>query len=110
AFFLASQKFAKENPDLVKIILEEAKNNEEWGQKNTKEIAQKFSQQLNIDAAILEIVNERRKWGLSPIDDSVLTAQQKLADTFYQLKIIPKQIQVKDVALPSDSYAKLYPA
>ncbi|MFB2880932.1 sulfonate ABC transporter substrate-binding protein [Floridanema aerugineum] len=110
AFFLASQKFAQENPDLVKIILEEAKNNEEWGQKNTKEIAQQFSQQLNIDASILEIVNQRRKWGLSPIDDSVLTAQQQVADTFYQLKIIPKQIQVKDVALPFDTYAKLYPS
>jgi len=110
AFFLASQKFAKDKPDLVKIILEEAKNNEEWGLQHTKEIAQQFSQQLNIDASILEVVNERRKWGLSPIDDSVLAAQQKVADTFYQLKIIPKQIQVKDVALPSDVYAKLYPS
>jgi sulfonate transport system substrate-binding protein len=27
----------------------------------------------------------------------VVAAQQKIADTFYQLKLIPKQLSIKDV-------------
>lgn len=110
AFFLASQAFTKDSPDLVKIILEEAKANEEWGQQHTKQIAEQYSKDLKIDAATLEKANQRREWGLLPINDDVLAAQQKVADTFYELKIVPKQIQIKDVALSSEDYRKIYPS
>ena len=36
-----------------------------------------------------------------PIDDVVLTDQQKIADTFYELKLIPKRISVRDAVLPA---------
>lgn len=110
AFFLASQAFAKDSPDLVKIVLEEAKANEAWGEQNTRQIAEQYSKDLKIEADILEKANQRRKWGLFPIDDNTLAAQQKVADTFYELKIVPKQVQIKDVALPAEEYSKLYPS
>jgi len=34
-----------------------------------------------------------------PINDKVLSEQQKLADTFYELRLIPKEIKVKDASL-----------
>lgn len=109
-FILASQKFVQEQPDLVKRILQETKTNQAWAQQNTKAIAQQFAQQLGIEAATLEIVTDRRKWELTPIDDAVIASQQQVADTFYKLKIIPKAIQVKDVTLPLERYKELFPA
>jgi sulfonate transport system substrate-binding protein len=110
AFFLASQSFAKEKPDQLKLILEAAKENESWGQQHTREIAETFAEDLKIDVGILEKANARRNWGLLPIDDNTLAAQQKVADTFYTLRIVPKQVQVRDVALPPEEYAKIYPS
>jgi sulfonate transport system substrate-binding protein len=37
-----------------------------------------------------------------PIDDTVLTDQQKIADTFYELKLIPKKISVRDAVLSAN--------
>lgn len=32
------------------------------------------------------------------LQDEVITYQQQIADTFFRLKLIPKQLNVKDVA------------
>jgi sulfonate transport system substrate-binding protein len=36
-----------------------------------------------------------------PIDDTVLTDQQKIADAFFELGLIPKKIAVRDAVLPA---------
>jgi sulfonate transport system substrate-binding protein len=36
---------------------------------------------------------------VKPISDPVIDAQQKLGDTFYELKLIPKAIRVKDATI-----------
>jgi sulfonate transport system substrate-binding protein len=108
-FFLAAKNFVESRPEITKVILESTKENEVWGQQHTKDIAKQFAADLKIDAAILETVNNRRKWGLQPADASAIDGQQKVADTFYDLKLIPKSIQVKDAFVPADLYAKIYP-
>ena len=34
-----------------------------------------------------------------PLDDNVLNDQQKIADTFFALKLIPRKISVRDAVL-----------
>jgi sulfonate transport system substrate-binding protein len=109
AFFLASQQFAENKPDLVKTILQAARENEQWGQQNARQIAEQFAGELDIDADILELVNQRRQWGLFPIDEGVLAAQQRVADTFYEIGVIPQAVQVNQVALPEQEYAQVFP-
>ncbi|MDX2272488.1 MAG: aliphatic sulfonate ABC transporter substrate-binding protein [Cyanobacteriota bacterium] len=110
AFFLASQTFVRQFPEVVKTILQEAKVNEVWGQQNTRQIAEIFAKDLKIDPAILEIANQRRNWGLLPINEVVVAAQQEVADIFYQLKIIPKAIDIKEVTVPIQEYSQLIPS
>jgi sulfonate transport system substrate-binding protein len=45
----------------------------------------------------LEIAEKRRKYGVLPLTDEVITQQQNIADTFHQIKLVPKKIQVKDI-------------
>jgi sulfonate transport system substrate-binding protein len=46
---------------------------------------------------VLEIALKRQAYGVKPIDDSVIADQQKIADTFFGLGLLPKAINVKDV-------------
>ena len=39
--------------------------------------------------------NQRIYEGVKPIDDNVLNEQQRIADTFFQLKLIPKKINAR---------------
>jgi sulfonate transport system substrate-binding protein len=47
-------------------------------------------------APILEVAVARQAYGIKPIDDDVVAKQQKIADTFFALGLIPKAIKIAD--------------
>ncbi|EFM12939.1 aliphatic sulfonates family ABC transporter, periplasmic ligand-binding protein [Paenibacillus curdlanolyticus YK9] len=98
-FYLASRKFAEANQPIIDIFTEELNKIDEWSKANQKEVAALLSPQLGIDISSLELASGRRDYGLSPIDDSIIEAQQRIADTFYELKLIPNEIRVKEATL-----------
>ncbi|WP_241840640.1 sulfonate ABC transporter substrate-binding protein [Fictibacillus sp. S7] len=98
-FFLASDQFAKDHKDIVNIILKEVQSAEKWVSGNKKEAAKFLAPQLGMDEKTLELVLQRRTYGLEKINQKVVGDQQDIADQFLDLKLIPNEIKVKD-ALP----------
>ncbi len=99
-FYLASRSFANSNPDLVKQFIEEVQEVGTWARSNPKEVVKFLSPHINVDVATLELAESRKKrYGAQPIQAEVLAEQQKLADTFFQLKLIPKPVKAEDAAL-----------
>ncbi|MNY67614.1 alkanesulfonate transporter substrate-binding subunit [compost metagenome] len=72
-----------------------------WSKDHPKELAETLSPQLGIDVPSLERAAKRRTYGIQPIDDALISEQQKIADTFFKLGLIPKEIKVKDAVLPA---------
>jgi len=95
-FYLAARPYAEKNGEIVRIVLEEIAKVDEWGAKNPKEVAQILSAQTGLDVDVLALAASRYAYGVKPITSEVLGQQQKLADTFASLKLIPKTISVKD--------------
>lgn len=109
-YFLASQQFAKEQPDRLKTILAEAKENGQWAKQNFRQIAEQFSKDTKVDADILEEVYKRRSWDVLPVDNEIQQSQQQVADAFYRAQVIPKAIEVKEAFLPPEEYSKIAPS
>jgi sulfonate transport system substrate-binding protein len=99
-FFLAARPYAKKRADVVAIIIEELAKIDEWARTNTKEAAAVLQPQIGLDQATLELALSRGGYGVTPVNDAVLAEQQKIADAFYDLKLIPKRINVRDATLP----------
>lgn len=108
-YYLASRKFATENPETIKAILEEIKTLEDWSDKHRDEVAATLSPVLGIDLETLQKATQRRKFGIVPIDSNLIALQQQVADKFYELKLIPKQIDVKEAMLSPEQYAAFSP-
>lgn len=96
-FFIANERFAKEHNELIQIILEEVEESSDWANSNHDELVQMLAPILNIDEASIEKAVQRRIYGLDPINEEIIKEQQEIADVFYRLDIIPKQINVKEV-------------
>jgi sulfonate transport system substrate-binding protein len=105
-FFLSSQRFAQTYPDRLQIILEVIGETARWAQPRPKEVAALISPLVGIDVEVLARVSERTSYGLNPITPEVVAYQQELADTFHRLELIPKQIDVEQIALMSNSNSK----
>ncbi|WP_265272947.1 sulfonate ABC transporter substrate-binding protein [Nostoc sp. KVJ3] len=96
-YYLARQEFVKSHPDLLKTLLDEVSKIDKWATNNPQEVAKFLEPELGIKASALEIAEKRRKYGVLPLTDEVITQQQKIADTFHKIKLVPKEIQVKDI-------------
>jgi sulfonate transport system substrate-binding protein len=102
-FFLASRSYAAKRADVVAIVLEELAIVDQWAKSNSKEAAAALQPQIGLDQPTLELALSRGGYGVTPMSDAVLAEQQRIADTFYDLKLIPKHINVRDATLQGAS-------
>ena len=102
-FFLASRTYAAKRTDVVAIVLDEVAAVDQWAKTNPKDAAAALQPQIGLDQATLELAVSRGGYGVKPVTDAVLAEQQKIADSFYDLKLIPKRINVRDATLQGTS-------
>jgi sulfonate transport system substrate-binding protein len=98
-FFLAARPYAEKNAAVIAIILEELAKVDEWAKRSPKDVAAQLGPLIGLDAATAELSVSRNSYGVKPVSEEVLAQQQKIADVFFELKLIPKQINVRDAAL-----------
>jgi sulfonate transport system substrate-binding protein len=96
-FYLGAAPFVEANPQVVNTIIEALGEIDDWAKDNPKDVATQLSASVGIPAPILEIALARLSYGVKPLDDQVIAEQQKIADTFHALGLIPKPIKIADV-------------
>lgn len=97
SFFLANADFAKANPDLVAAVNEGLAATARWAEKNRAEVTTVFSKATGIAPDIQQKAVDRTEFVIHPLRDPVIAEQQRIADRFQSLGLIPKQIAVKDI-------------
>src|SRR5258705_5487881 len=60
--------------------------------------ALKLSVAIGLPVDVVEVALKRQSYGIKPITDSVIADQQQVADTFFALGLLPKQIKISDAA------------
>lgn len=98
-FFLADRSWAESNIDTVKLIFDELRKVEDWVGKDRKAAAAELAPTVGIPGPILEIALERQALGVKPITPEIVAEQQKIADVFYELKLLPKPIKISDAVV-----------
>ncbi|MDY7549035.1 sulfonate ABC transporter substrate-binding protein [Glaciimonas sp. CA11.2] len=102
-FFLSARKYAEKNPAIISAILEEAGKEGQWIRANLKDAAVQLAPIQGLDKDVIEIGLKNYAHIYKPIDSKVLDEQQKIADTFFELKLIPKKISTRDAMLATPS-------
>lgn len=98
AYYFSSLGYVDKNADVLKVVIEELDKVDQWGAANRSALAGELSQLFGIPRPVLELVVSRQKFGTTPITKAILAEQQKIADTFFDLKLIPKRINVLEAA------------
>jgi sulfonate transport system substrate-binding protein len=98
-FFLGSRKFVEAHPDVVEVLREAVDQASQWSTEKPQEVAEFLSPQVGIDAKLLETIVRRQPFGFKPIDASVISDQQQIADAFFQLNLIPRAVMVREAVI-----------
>ena len=95
-FYLAARPFVEAHPEIIDVAFKSLAGVDDWVNANPAEVAAQFSPALGIPAPILEVAVRRQSYGIRPIDQEVVDAQQKIADVFFELGLIPEAIRIAD--------------
>ncbi|MGE6495616.1 sulfonate ABC transporter substrate-binding protein [Cupriavidus metallidurans] len=97
-FYLASRPYAQARPEVVTAILDELAQLGQWAEKHPKDAAAVLVKETALDPGVLDLAVSRFSYGAKPVSPEVLAEQQRIADVFQTLKLIPKPIRVADAA------------
>jgi sulfonate transport system substrate-binding protein len=95
-FFFTTKPFAEAHPQVIDVVLGAARDVYAEAAKDIPGTAKTFSAAAGFPAPVLEVALSRRSLGVQPISDQVIAEQQKIADTFKDLGLIPTAINVSE--------------
>lgn len=95
-FYFSTQSFVEKAPEVVNAVLAGVAEIGAWVKANPKAAAAEFSPLIGIPTPILEIALARQQYDVKPITPAVVAQQQQVADAFFKLGLIPKEIRISD--------------
>ncbi|WP_092414294.1 sulfonate ABC transporter substrate-binding protein [Collimonas sp. OK307] len=96
AYYFSSKDYALKNADVLSIAIDELNKIDVWGSANRNELSAELAAVWGIPKPIVDVLVKRSSFGTEPISKSILAEQQVIADTFFDLKLIPKKIDVRE--------------
>jgi len=102
-FYLSAKAFANANPKVVEALIAELSEVDKWVQADPKGAAAQLSASVGLPVPVVELALSRQSYGIVPINDKVIAAQQDIADTFVALGVLPKKINVSEAVWKAGS-------
>ncbi|MFI5446123.1 sulfonate ABC transporter substrate-binding protein [Polaromonas sp. UC242_47] len=97
-YYLGERGFVDKHPKLIAAWFEDSVEQGRWLKANVKQAAELIAPLQGLPVDVTELSLRRYEFKVQPVSDSVIAEQQKIADTFFELKLIPKLIAVRDAA------------
>ncbi|HEY3049364.1 MAG TPA: sulfonate ABC transporter substrate-binding protein [Polaromonas sp.] len=100
-YYLGERSFVSKNPKIIAAWFEDSVEQGKWLKANLKQAAELIAPLQGLPVDVVELSLRRYEFGVRPVSDSVIAEQQKIADIFHELKLIPKAIAVREAAWKS---------
>ena len=93
-FFLATRDFVQQHPDILKLVNAKIDETDRWAEQHQDEAAALLAASMGLTKPVVVRAVERMGYGVQPLTPEVVADQQKIADTFFDLKLIPQKLDV----------------
>jgi sulfonate transport system substrate-binding protein len=102
-FYFASKKFLESQPEIVDLVLAQLSEVDDWAKGDIHAVAEQLAPSIGLSVPVVEVALKRQSYGIKPLTESVVADQQRVADAFLALGLLPKPIKISDVARRSGS-------
>lgn len=97
SYFLANREFTGKHPAIVAAINDELAKVARWAEANRSEVAAVQAAATGLPLEPWKRAVERAEFRIAPLSERVLDEQQRVADRFHRLGLIPRPINVRDI-------------
>ncbi|MGY3696051.1 sulfonate transport system substrate-binding protein [Bradyrhizobium sp. USDA 3240] len=97
SFYIANRDFANRHGALLQQIVDVTTSTAAWAQAHPDEVAKSLAAVTGVPLDIQTIAARRAGFSVGPVTDDIIATQQGVADRFFKLGLIPKQIAIRDI-------------
>ncbi|WP_424630602.1 aliphatic sulfonate ABC transporter substrate-binding protein [Bradyrhizobium sp. SYSU BS000235] len=97
AFFIANRDFANKRPGQLSDIIAGLATAAEWAESHRGDVAKSLHEITGVPLDIQTVAANRATFAIGPVTEEVIQTQQRVADGFQKLGLIPRQIKVRDI-------------
>jgi sulfonate transport system substrate-binding protein len=98
-YYLGARNFVSKNLKVIEALFEDSVAQGIWLKKNLRQAAELIAPLQGLPVEVVELALQRYEFNVKPITPAVAADQQKIADTFFELKLIPKAIKVNEAVV-----------
>jgi sulfonate transport system substrate-binding protein len=96
AYYMGRHAFADAHPDVVQAFLGQVGAVGRWANESPGAAARTLAPHANLPASTLEASLSRTPFDTQPMNREAMASQQRIADTFRRLNIIPRSVDVEE--------------
>jgi len=104
-YYLAERGFVDKQPQVIQALFDDAVEQGRWLKANLPAAAAIIAPLQGLDVAVVELALQRYQFNVAPLSAGVAADQQKIADVFHELKLIPKPVRIADAIAPAAKVA-----
>ncbi|APW41198.1 sulfonate ABC transporter substrate-binding protein [Rhodoferax saidenbachensis] len=98
SFYLASKPFATQHPEAITALFEELTNADRFAQEHRPEAIKLIADFSGLDAGVVSLFLQRRpRSPVGLLGANTIADQQRVADAFHGLGLIPKPVRVSQI-------------
>jgi sulfonate transport system substrate-binding protein len=96
SFYIANRDFAVRSPQLVSALIDALAKSADWAEAHRDQVGQLMAKVTGVDVDIQTLAAQRSSFAIGKLTDDIVATQQAVADRFFHLGLIPRQIAVRE--------------
>lgn len=96
SFYLANKGFAAEHPKELAAVVDTLGDVAVWAEGHRPEVAEKLAAITGVEIEAQRVAADRASYAIGELTPSIVATQQRVADRFAALGLIPRAIQIRD--------------
>src|SRR5437763_2055396 len=97
SFYLANRDFANGNVQRTRDVIEGLTEAARWAESHRDVVANSLAAVTAVPLDVQIVAANRASFVIGPVTDEIIDTQQAVADRFYKLGFIPRQIVIRDI-------------
>ena len=94
-FYLAATGFVHDDAPALRIVLQTVARTDAWAAAHRAEVAALLAPAVGLPLGTIRKAADRLAFGITPVDAATIAGQQRVADTFFSLGLIPEKVDVR---------------
>ncbi|QCI65001.1 sulfonate ABC transporter substrate-binding protein [Phreatobacter stygius] len=97
SYFLANRGFTDRHPAVVAVINAELAKVAAWADGHRGDVAILLAQATGLDRESWQRAIDRTEFAVGPVSEAAIAEQQRVADRFHRLGLIPRPINIREI-------------